>query len=79
MSYARFSPDSDVYVIAHINGFIQCCGCLLGDEWNFHTPEAIVEHLHDHVAAGQTVPERLLDESVYATDKFVPRQGVTDR
>lgn len=30
MSYCRFGRYSDVYVIHHVDGFIQCCGCFRG-------------------------------------------------
>lgn len=70
MSYVRFSADSDVYVFAHVNGFIQCCGCRLGDEWDFDSPEGIVEHLKQHVAAGHKVPADLLDPEVFSDFDF---------
>lgn len=27
MSYARFSPFSDVYIFHHCAGYLSCCGC----------------------------------------------------
>ena len=78
MSYARFGHDnSDVYVFAHIGGYVQCCGCMLApsrdvtDDWNHHSAQSIVDHLLKHVEAGHTVPSHLLDKSVYDDDDFV--------
>ncbi|SIN72537.1 hypothetical protein [Agromyces cerinus] len=71
MSYARFGSGSDVYVYAHVYGFIECCGCALGDAWDFHSPADIVDHLREHVAAGHNVPDRLLDEALYPPEDFV--------
>lgn len=31
MSYARFSPESDVYVFPHVGGGFECCACKMGD------------------------------------------------
>ncbi|MGZ9829885.1 hypothetical protein ACXYTP_23510 [Tsukamurella ocularis] len=70
MSYARFSAESDVYVFAHYQGFVQCCGCILGDEWDFHTLDALLAHLQEHVAAGHTVPADLLDAGTYDAYDF---------
>lgn len=65
MSYARFGWDnSDVYVFEHVSGFIQCCGCHLTkdnpDELfgfaDLKTARLALEHLDEHVKAGDTVP-----------------------
>ena len=72
MSYARFSETSDVYVFAHVGGFVQCCGCALGDEWDFHSAAEVVAHLREHEEAGHVVPEHLFDEALYEADDFVP-------
>lgn len=71
MSYARFGATSDVYVYAHYAGFVECCGCKLSDEWAHHSAEAIVAHLKEHVAAGHSVPEYLLDVTLYPDDDFI--------
>ena len=55
MSYARFGEASNVYVYAHVGGFIECCACSISDEWSHHSREAIVQHMHEHVAAGHLV------------------------
>lgn len=69
MSYARFSY-SDVYVFAHVGGFVQCCGCILGDEWDFYSAQDIAEHLNEHVRAGHRVPDNLLDPGFYPEYDF---------
>lgn len=72
MSYARFGENSDVYVYAHYAGYVQCCGCLLGDWWNFDTAEEIATHMDEHVSAGHKVPAGLTESSTYPDDDFVP-------
>lgn len=66
MSYARFGWDgSDVYVYEHVSGFIECCGCNLVEPEDpdfmygsaqLKTARLALEHLEEHVSAGQTVP-----------------------
>lgn len=72
MSYARFSPDSAVYVFAHADGYVQCCGCLLDNVWNYHSAADVVAHMQAHVDAGHDVPEYLLDPALYPDDDFTP-------
>lgn len=72
MSYARFSDFSDVYVFAHVDGYVSCCGCLLSDNWEHHSAQDVVDHLIDHVEAGHRVPEALLDVTLYDEDDFLP-------
>lgn len=56
---------SDVYVYEHYAGFIECCGCSLGEiedgeEFAFvqlNTAREALEHLDAHRAAGDRVPE----------------------
>lgn len=77
MSYARFGADSDVYLFAHVAGFVQCCGCSLRPSAddpaaNLHTSGAVVEHLRAHVAAGHRVDEGLINPARYPDDDFVP-------
>lgn len=65
MSYSRWGCDgSDVYVFAHVNGQIQCCGCpLLDDRTSFDawSTEAMVDHLAEHVKAKHSVPAGLVE------------------
>lgn len=55
MSYCRFS-EADVYVFMHTHKFLECCGCSLGDQWDFHSTADMVAHLREHIAAGHDVP-----------------------
>lgn len=75
MSYARFGENSDVYVYSHVGGFIECCGCILGDKWDFHSVAEIVTHLHEHVEAGHKVHPELLDPAMYEDERFVAMCG----
>jgi hypothetical protein len=60
MSYARFS-DGDVYVFMHVDGFLECCGCLLNDEClELPATAQMVDHLREHVAAGHRVPDYVI-------------------
>ena len=61
MSYARFSRDSAVYVFAHVGGYLECCGCSLGDKWDFHSTAEMLAHLEAHKAAGHEVPEYCIE------------------
>jgi len=60
MAYARFS-HSDVYVYAHVGGHLECCGCRLGDQWEFHSTDDMIAHLDAHRAAGHSVPPGIDD------------------
>lgn len=72
MSYARFGKNSDVYVYDDVNGYIACCGCILGDKWDFHSVPEIIAHMEEHIAAGHTVPEYLTDKDTYEGVSFIP-------
>lgn len=61
MAYSRFSY-ADVYVFMDVHGTLECCGCSLGDEWNFGSTEAMIDHIAEHRAAGHDVPDGLEDE-----------------
>ena len=65
MSYARFGPDSDVYVFADIDGGYRCCFCAFsrsGPSFRCDTAAEMIEHLREHRAAGHTVPEDAIEE-----------------
>ena len=57
MSYARMGKDSDVYVFMSVSGHLECCGCLLGDRWDFPSTGAMVAHLESHRQVGHRVPD----------------------
>ena len=56
MSYSRFGY-ADVYVFMSVGGHLECCGCILGDEWAFDSTQAMVDHLSIHRDAGHHVPD----------------------
>jgi len=64
MSYCRFGPDSDVYVIATIDGH-HCVACRRMDERNgIHADfvasdrRQMYHHLIDHLRDGDIVPDK---------------------
>lgn len=67
MSYARFSY-ADVYVFMNTGGWLECCGCSLGDEGRFDSTQAMVDHLAQHRAAGDDVPDGI-EDSLWADDR----------
>ena len=57
MSYARFSEDCDVYVFADPDAHsLRCLGCAA----DLRSTDAMVEHLRDHIARGDAVPEAVI-------------------
>jgi hypothetical protein len=65
MSYARFSPDSDVYVYMSGDGVFTCCGCKLKDYdlnpmWDYGGSR-ILDHLQEHIEAGHKVPQYCIE------------------
>ena len=67
MSYIRFGWEgSQVYIFEHVNGYIECCGCFLGERehgmgfgrsQNFSTGAEAAKHIIDHLQAGHVVPD----------------------
>lgn len=61
MSYARFGwGGSNVYVFLterEGQSCLTCCGCCLGDDPCFTSTQEMIDHLLDHTAAGDVVPE----------------------
>jgi len=73
MSYARWSALSNVYVFAHVDGFVDCCGCNLpGHDGRLNSAPEVVAHMQAHLDAGDKVPPHLLDESLYPDEDFTP-------
>ncbi len=61
MSYCRFgSDDSDVYMFPHVEGYILCAGCDIGESQVFDTPKQALLHLVKHLERGDKVPTRAL-------------------
>ena len=69
MAYSRFA-DSDIYIYAHVGGWIECAACWLNepsDEYSLlsmseeiHDDGHLITHVREHVKAGHDVPEGLL-------------------
>lgn len=80
MSYARFGPDSDVYVYPDGGGFVCCFGCLLADgtsgddalSTDLHSPEEAAAHMQAHADAGHKVRADLLDAATFTNRPFDP-------
>ena len=59
MSFERFST-SDIYMFESVEGFIECCGCLLAD-WDAggftlsKTPREALKHLDRHEEIGHDI------------------------
>lgn len=66
MSYARWNCDgSDVYVYGDYRGFYCCqaCGLLSGaNHYRVDTIAGMIDHLVDHVLAGDCVPNCTFDQ-----------------
>lgn len=66
MSYARKGCDgSDVYVYQAVDGDYRCQGCRLMPRasliWHCNRPKQMIEHLREHQARGDSVPESALE------------------
>lgn len=65
MSFARWSEDSDVYVILHTGGYLACYWC---DEapraacWAAATTAEMIAHLERHRVRGDLVPEHTFEQ-----------------
>lgn len=62
MSYARFNGRSDVYIYENIGGGFTCCGPVLP------TPEAMIEHVRQHILEGDTVPGDVIPKLIERRD-----------
>ncbi len=64
MSYVRWSAQSHVYVYLDVGGFLICCGCCddrVPRSFRAYTTAEMIDHLREHVAAGDLVPESCFD------------------
>lgn len=62
MSYARWSPGSDVYVFTNVGGFIECCGCSLSEHsFQAFSTDEMLAHLEEHKAVGHDVPSYCIE------------------
>lgn len=64
MSLVRWGQDnSDVYVIANVDGTWHCVGCsLVGARVPANEPERFIQHLDFHRFLGDSVPQYVYDE-----------------
>ena len=79
MAYSRFF-DSDIYIYAHVDGYIECCACWLNenlDEYSLFglsekidTDEKLIDHLEEHAKAGHDMPEDLLQDILEDADRY---------
>jgi hypothetical protein len=74
MSYVRWGEDdSDVYVYEDVRGGLMCCGCSLGVFPPGSAPmldqERFVEHLREHIAAGDVVPGYVIPDVEARTEQ----------
>lgn len=59
MSYCRLTR-ADVYVYDDVRGFLNCCGCSLGDDFHADTAQQMIAHLQQHVDVGHHVPDDVI-------------------
>lgn len=62
MAYTRFDGWSSTYIFMSSSGYLECCGCILGDRWHFNSTQEMVDHIQEHRKTGHNVPEGLEDE-----------------
>jgi hypothetical protein len=85
MSYCRIGAESDVYMYHSAStGLLVCgfCNLISPDEHSTHsqsfvTHEDAIEHLHEHIAAGDKVPARAIAQLQYEIDS--PSYPARDR
>lgn len=62
MSYARWGSDSNVYVYEGDVGIV-CCDCSLNQGSQIYaTARLALNHLEEHLKAGQLVPDYTIEE-----------------
>ena len=64
MSYCRFG-EADVYVYDSVQGWFECCACLLKSEFlvsfTTKTRSRMIAHLEEHIAEGHIVPTYVIE------------------
>lgn len=68
MSYCRFGPNSDVYVL---NGN-ECCGCKLGVASLFESKRYLLDHLILHIEHGHKVPRIAINRLLAEIENDLP-------
>jgi hypothetical protein len=79
MAYSRFI-DSDIYIYAHVGGWVECFACLLnepGDEFSLmsmaeeiYDDGHLITHVREHIKAGHDVPQGLLMDILADDDRY---------
>lgn len=79
MAYSRFF-DSDIYIYAHVGGWIECAACWLNersDEYSLfsmseeiYDDQHLIAHITEHIKAGHDVPEGLLPMILEDKDRY---------
>jgi hypothetical protein len=79
MAYSRFI-DSDIYIYAHVGGWVECFACLLNEPSDEFSLRSMVEeiyddghlitHVREHIKAGHDLPEGLLLEILSDDDRY---------
>jgi len=78
MAYSRFF-DSDIYIYAHVEGYIECCACWLNERLDTNlfglsekitNDEQLEAHLDEHLLAGHDIPNNLLKEILDDPDRY---------
>lgn len=79
MAYARFF-DSDIYIYAHVGGYIECCACWLNenlDEYSLFglsdkitNDDQLIEHIRQHRQLGHNIPDDLEEEILSDPDRY---------
>jgi hypothetical protein len=70
MAYVRF-VEADLYIFMNVHGYLECCGCILGNDGDFlaYDTDSMVRHVKDHLNMGHYVPDWLIP-SIQADDEL---------
>ncbi len=78
MAYSRFF-DSDIYIYAHVEGYIECCACWLNERLDIGLfglsskiadDDTLARHIDDHIKAGHDIPDGLLEEILHDSERY---------
>ena len=78
MSYSRIGPNSDVYVMMHVDGFFVCYMCQLHASWDYFSTTEILRHLQEHLQHGHKVEATCIQritQNKEANDLFIKQKG----
>ena len=78
MAYSRFF-DSDIYIYAHVEGYIECWACWLNERLDIGLfglsskiadDDTLARHIDDHIKAGHDIPDGLLEEILHDSERY---------